>query len=175
VITYSDSYKQELITKHKTSRLWGSNVAVSRMDYVSSHLLKLNAHTVLDYGCGKGAVKEWMSTNLPSYDVYEYDPGIEGKDSPPNPADYIICFDVMEHIEPKYVDNVIEHLRGLMLKGGYIYICLLPAHELLPNGSNAHLTIKPAEWWLEKFKNAFEVVENVIQTRGHIGLAITRG
>jgi len=173
VITYSEDYKQELVNKHKRD-IWGIGTAIARMDYISHHLSKLDAHTVLDYGCGKGNFKKWMSVNLPLYDVYEYDPGIEGKDKPPSPADYIVCWDVMEHIEPKYVDNVISHLHGLMLKGGYIYICLLPAYELLSDGRNAHLTIKSAGWWLEKFNRVFEKVENVFQTKAHLGLAITR-
>lgn len=170
---YSEPYKQELINTHKSTE-WGVGNAISRMDYITYHLEKVKAHTILDYGCGKGNFKKWMKENLPVYDVYEYDPGIEGKDNLPNPADYIVCWDVMEHIEPKYVDNVIAHLQDLMLKGGYIYICLLPAHKLLSDGRNAHLTIQDAGWWLDKFKKAFTSVENVFQTKGHLGLSITR-
>lgn len=173
MITYSEAYKQELINKHKSTE-WGVGHAISRMDYITNHLIKLDAHTILDYGCGRGSFKTYMSQNLPMYSVSEYDPGIEGKDNPPTPADYVVCWDVMEHIEPKYVDNVIAHLQGLILKGGYIYICLLPAHELLSDGRNAHLTIKDAGWWLDKFNRAFSNVENVFQTKGHLGLSITR-
>ena len=86
----------------------------------------------------------------------------------------IVCWDVMEHVEPKYVDNVIAHLQALMLKGGYIYICLVPAHGFLSDGRNAHLTIQDAGWWLDKFNKVFSNVENVFQTKGHLGLAITR-
>ena len=174
MITYSEGYKQQLIEKHKKDRGWGAGHALSRMGYVSEHLKRVDAHTILDYGCGQGKFKEWMSQNLPSYNVSEYDPGIEGKDSPPNPADYIICWDVMEHIEPQYVDNVIAHLQGLMLKGGYIFICLVPSYGKLPDGRNAHLTVRDAGWWLDKFKKSFSNVENVFQTKGHLGLAITR-
>ena len=173
MITYSEDYKKELVNKHKSSA-WGAGHAVSRMDYIRHHLEKVNAHTVLDYGCGQGTFKKWMNQNLPTYDVSEYDPGIEGKDNPPNPADYIVCWDVMEHVEPKYVDNVIAHLQALMLKGGYIYICLVPAHGFLSDGRNAHLTIQDAGWWLDKFNKAFSYVENVFQTKGHLGLSITR-
>ena len=173
MITYSDSYKKELVNKHKAG-IWGVADAISRMDYITKHLLKLEAHTILDYGCGKGSFKKYMSQNLPNYSVSEYDPGIEGKDIPPKPADYVVCWDVMEHIEPEYVDSVITHMQGLMLKGGYVYICLLPAQSLLCDGRNAHLTVQSSDWWLDKFNKAFNKVENAFQSRGHLGLAITR-
>ena len=33
------------------------------------------------------------------------------------------------------------------------------AHRKLPDGRNAHLTVKPIEWWAEKIKERFNILK----------------
>jgi 2-polyprenyl-3-methyl-5-hydroxy-6-metoxy-1,4-benzoquinol methylase len=98
-----------------------------------------------------------MNANKPQYIVSEYDPGIVGKDALPQPADYIVCCDVMEHIEPELLDNVLQHLQGLMLKGGFFNISTKDAITLLSDGSNAHKLVRDGEWWVDVFKQYFDI------------------
>ena len=56
--------------------------------------------SVLDYGCGQGMLwKELSEKCSVEYIAYqEYDPAIKGKDNRPDPADLVICTNVLEHI-----------------------------------------------------------------------------
>lgn len=113
-----------------------------------------NASSVLDYGAGKGGLK----AALPEVDVREYDPAIPGKDTVPEPADIVVCTDVLEHIEPDCLDNVLRDLARLTLKVGHVVVATQPDHtKLLPDGRNPHLIVQPAGWWREKLRPYFRV------------------
>ena len=75
----------------------------------------------------------------------------------PEPADYIVCCDVMEHIELDLLDNVMLHLKGLMLKGGFFNISTKDAITLLSDGSNAHKIVKDGNWWVDLFSKHFDL------------------
>ena len=107
----------------------------------------MKAEAVLDYGCGKAT----LSNVLPQLNVINYDPCIEQFNTPPEPADVVVCSDVMEHVEPEHVEEVIHDLIRLTKKALFLLISTQPAIKNLPDGRNAHLTIKPAEWWLTQF------------------------
>jgi len=100
--------------------------------------------TVLDYGCGKGR----LSSLIP--DVIEYDPAIEGKDALPEPADTVVCVDVIEHVEPEYLDNVLKHLISLTKQRMLLVIACRPGNKYLPDGRLAHLIVEDEEWWQRK-------------------------
>lgn len=142
----SADYKAQLQAKHKQIK-WGRS-GDSHAPEVSKFALTLGATTVLDYGCGQGRLRP----AVPQLRVFEYDPGIPGKDQLPKPADIVVSTDVLEHIEPENVDNVLRHIFLLAKRGAYLVISLSLARELLPDGRNAHLTVKPAEWWTDKIK-----------------------
>ena len=112
--------------------------------------------SVLDYGCGKGHLGQLLR---PDYDVREYDPCIEGKDGRPEQADYVVCSDVMEHIEPELVETVIAHLREVTRKRLVLIIDSRPAKKHLADGRNAHLIIETPDWWKEKFAPLFRLEE----------------
>lgn len=110
-------------------------------------LANANSFTsILDYGCGKGLLKK----SLQGANIAEYDPCIEGKDSPPASAELVVCTDVLEHIEPDCLDNVLDHLQSLTMKTGFFVIATRPAKKILSDGRNAHLIQQPHEWWLPK-------------------------
>ncbi len=95
-----------------------------------------------------------MSRSSSGWDVREYDPGIIGKDALPKPADLVIATDVLEHIEPELLGNVLEHIRSLARLGVFLNIATSPAREILPDGRNAHLIIRPPAWWREELAKA---------------------
>jgi hypothetical protein len=128
---------------------WGAS-GYSWAPVVRSFAHELDAESILDYGCGRGTLR----MALPGWDVREYDPGIVGKDIMPKPADLVVATDVLEHIEPELLDNVLLHLRGLARKGLFLNIATRAAKEILPDGRNAHLIIQPPQWWKDQLVKA---------------------
>lgn len=110
------------------------------------------ATSILDYGAGAGTLAVTLKATLPStIRVSEYDPAIKGKESLPDFADLVVCTDVLEHIEPECLDNVLAHLRSLARKALFIVVSTKASNKVLSNGKNAHLIIRPARWWKKRF------------------------
>lgn len=125
--------------------------------------------TVLDYGCGKGMLRELL---VYDYDVEEYDPAISGKTEPPSKADVVVCSDVMEHIEPDLLGNVLLHLYALTRKHLILVIATGPSIKTMADGRNAHLIVENGDWWREKLSGLFEF--DVFSSRRRSVLAVCR-
>lgn len=138
----SPEYQEQLRLLH-ASRVWGAG-GHKYADAARQLACAVGAADVLDYGCGAGTLKPALA----DYPVREFDPGIIGKDGLPDPADLVVCSDVLEHIEPHCLDAVLDHLFGLTRKACFAVIATRPAHKTLPNGRNAHLIVRPVKWWL---------------------------
>lgn len=113
----------------------------------------IKAGTILDYGCGK----QTLANKLPHAPIIGYDPCIFGLDEPPAPADMVVCTDVLEHIEPALLDNVLDDLRALTKKVIFLTVATRPAKKTLADGRNAHLIVKPYDWWLPKLIERFRL------------------
>jgi hypothetical protein len=105
------------------------------------------AGSLLDYGCGQGSLAAAVTLKTSTLDCREYDPAIPGKDRPPVFADVVSCTDVLEHIEPEFLDNVLTHIRQLARRAVFLVVSTRPANKELSDGRNAHLIIQPGEWW----------------------------
>lgn len=156
----SSEYKQTLIDTHKaTKKAWGGGHSIDKLPKYEQEMSKLGVKTILDYGCANGRFKVFMTKHKKHFTVSEYDPGIIGKDASPEPADYIVCCDVMEHVEEDYLDSVMKHLKSLMLKGGFFNISTKEAITILSDGTNAHKIVKDGNWWVAIFKKYFDVYD----------------
>lgn len=113
--------------------------------------------TLLDYGSGKGT----LNPLLPGIDVTEFDIAIPGKDDRALlvPHDIVVCTDVLEHIEPEFLQDVFNDLRACTRSVLFVAVHCGPAVKVLADGRNAHLIQRPPRWWLsEFFANSFELV-----------------
>lgn len=142
----SPDYRRQLQEKHSMS-VWGKHGG-SHAPEVETFLRKLGGRSVLDYGCGRAT----LAPAIPGIKVFEYDPGIPGKDGLPKPADLVVCTDVLEHIEPHLLNQVLRHIYLLSARGTYLVIATRPARETLPDGRNAHLIIESPTWWIDKLR-----------------------
>jgi len=117
--------------------------------------------SLLDYGCGKAKFyNQKFTTNKASYPKLKkywniktllYDPCFEKYNKfPKSKSDLTICIDVLEHIPQNDTDWVLEEILSLTNKITFINIACYPAMAILPNGQNAHINIKNAEWWQKK-------------------------
>lgn len=118
---------------------------------IISILNQIEGKTILDYGCGKGTLAKAMGSI-----VTEYDPAIEGK-TEATPRDLVVCTDVLEHIEPALLDNVLEHLALVTVKRLFFNIATCPAKKSLPDGRNAHLLVRPGFWWKDRLNKFFTI------------------
>ena len=112
---------------------------------------------ILDYGCGRALLAQSLG---PAYKVTNYDPCVPEYDIDPQPHPAVFCGDVLEHIEPDLLHNVLGHLRSLVSGVGLFRICVVPSSTTLDDGRNAHLIVQPHEWWRERLVEAgFEITE----------------
>lgn len=152
--------KPELISKemkemNRQLHLTNPTYGTSGKKYVEA-VRKMAAHkdieTVLDYGCGRGYLQKGLG-----FPIYEYDPAIEGKDSDPIPADLVCCTDVLEHVEPDKLKFVLDDLKRVTKQVGFFVIHLGEAVKTYANGKNAHLIVKPSDWWTKQIGKYFKV------------------
>lgn len=115
---------------------------------------KLKLKSILDYGCGK----QTLSAALPELNIIGYDPAIKELSRHPSPAELIVCGDVLEHIEPNHLDQVIDDLYKLTQKLVFIVLSTREAKKTLPDGRNAHLIVRPADWWVNALNPKFEIL-----------------
>lgn len=120
---------------------------------------QVGATEVLDYGAGKGRLGAGLRERLKwPLTIHHYDPAVPEWSTPPPPCAFVACIDVLEHIEPQLLENVLDDLQRVTLRFGLFTVCTAAAMKALPDGRNAHLIQQPAEWWLPKILERFELV-----------------
>ena len=138
----TEDYRKQLVQMHVNKASFGKGG--SRWAPIVKRLSEsLGTAKILDYGCGKGDLNLYFP-----YGIDMYDPGIPKYAEMPRPHDIVVCTDVLEHVEPDHIAGVIEHLAVLTRKALVLNVNCQPAQKHLPDGRNAHLTVKPPEWWL---------------------------
>ena len=113
---------------------------------------------VLDYGAGKGRLGETLREMYENpLTIHHYEPAMPEWSARPQPCRLVACIDVLEHIEPDLLDNVLDDLKRVTAGIGVFTVHTGPATKTLADGRNAHLTQQPASWWLPKFIERFEL------------------
>lgn len=121
-------------------------------------VLELRPRTILDYGCGQSSLADMLRYDA-GVAIYRYDPAIpEHSRLPVTSADLVINTDVMEHIPTEDVDDVLAHISSIS-QNAIFNIATVLAVCVLPNGQNAHCTVRPADWWRRKLERHFSYVE----------------
>ena len=170
----SKDYKEQLENEHK-DQLWGGS-GRSHAKQIIKIAREYNCFDALDYGSSnhKDCLKRHFQRNYPGQLLlYEYDPAVPSKSALPAPAHMVICTDVLEHIEPELLDNVLEHMRDCMLKCGFFVISTIPAFSVLPDGRNAHLIIKSKDWWKNKL-NEYFILRTMTYTQSEVRLKVEK-
>lgn len=132
---------------------------------VDDILSRFSITDLLDYGAGKLRLRDSITVDV-NYTAYE--PSNPEYDSEPEPTEFVTCIDVLEHIEPELLDNVLDDLQRVTLKYGLFTIHTGKAVKTLPDGRNAHLTQQPYTWWQPKIKERFDIVKEVAMDNGYL-------
>ncbi len=157
----SDAYLEEQRILHAAPRGYGGRGS-KWAPFVAELAGKHGIRSVLDYGCGQGSLLRELA-GLTSAELREYDPAIAGKDEPPSePAELVVCTDVLEHIESERISFVMRHLSALSSRLLFSVISLVPTNKTLSDGRQAHILIRSIEWWKYQFdEHGFKLSKTV--------------
>lgn len=118
------------------------------------------AASILDYGSGKGGQylpqridldgRQW--DNVQDYwdvdFVRCYDPCfVPFGELPAEKYDGVISTDVLEHCPEEDLPWILDEMFGFARSFVFLTIACHLARKRLPNGENAHCTIKSSDWW----------------------------
>lgn len=141
----TEAYRAQNAELHQSGRFGGSGF--KHVNAVRDFADSIGAKSILDYGCGRGT----LADALQGRDVRQYDPAIPEFAAMPEPADLVVCSDVLEHVEPECLDAVLAHLVSRARLGLYLSIATrLDGKKTLPDGRNPHLLVWPAIVWRQK-------------------------
>ena len=116
------------------------------LEEINNYIEDMDLRTILDYGSGKGKFHSRISAKVTPYDP-AYEPFSK---EPVEEFDGVICTDVMEHIPEEEVEETLDKIFNFARYFVYFSISTKEAKKILPNGENAHCTVKPKEWWEEE-------------------------
>lgn len=158
---------QKLVALYETmaidgyDRTDGTRVVDAFKDFESRRLrnhLKIGiteyqVKSVLDYGSGGS---DWHANGFDEIgqsakDFYgldvclRYEParGIDERKK----VDCVLCFDVLEHIFIADLEAIVVDIFSHATKLVIINVACYPAAAVLPNGENAHVTVRPPHYW----------------------------
>jgi hypothetical protein len=106
----------------------------------------LDQRVILDFGCGpKGGLLLELGEN-----VIPYDPYCAQYSDPPWDLSFDVVFssDVLEHMTLSQIKKFVNCARLAEPSFIFLVASTRPAEKTLPNGANAHLTVRPPTWWL---------------------------
>ena len=144
----SEEYRKEQERLHQNPKYGTMGAHFGQM--ISQIVDKNEINHLLDYGAGHN--KSLTKTLNPTRDLkYQaYDPGVPELAGDPVPAEMVCAIDILEHIEPENLEDVLDHLEELTEVILFATICTGPAVKTLSDGRNAHLIQQPISWWLPK-------------------------
>ena len=128
---------------------------------VKQMIERTGAKSLLDYGAGKGQsykakdiqIGSVVAPTIQQYwgldEIRCYDPGYEPfSQLPSEQFDGVISTDVLEHITESDLPWILDELFSYANSFVFANIACYPAKKSLPNGQNAHCTVREPEWWM---------------------------
>ena len=154
---------------HKDPKYFNGICLITHLNTVSNIIVEEGAKSVLDYGCGKALLYDdekyknmklnkqgqTLPKSLPKLwqlDYYAlYDPAYPKHSKvPKGKYDAVLCTDVIEHIDEKDTDWILEEIFSYSRKFVLLTIACYKALKTFNNGRNVHVNIKTPEHWKEK-------------------------
>lgn len=160
-VLITDEYRKLNREMHERKKGYGSN-GKKLAPVVLGLIRKYKIRSILDYGSGKGSFKVALKPQV-DIPIYQYEPAFHIDER--MPCDLVVCRDVLEHIEPDCIDNVLEDIRELTLRCFYASISTKPSADILADGTNAHRLQRKPEWWKEKIEGHFKIIEMDTQSK----------
>lgn len=167
----TDEYRKQQEWMHRNPNYGVASVQFAPL--VTQFINQFGVQELLDYGAGKGRLAQHINPDH-SVRIDMYDPAVPEWSAEPEPHEMVVCIDVLEHIEPQCLDEVLDHLMRLVLRLGFFTVHVGPAVKVLPDGRNAHLIQQPPAWWLPKITQRFELLTFQRTPQGFWVLVVNR-
>jgi hypothetical protein len=133
------------------------------------------ASTILDYGCGKGIAYDLSPIDIPGEgrveslldywdvdSVHCFDPCYPPyANLPQGRFGGVICTDVLEHCPEDDLGWIVRELFSFADRFVFANVACYSALAHLPNGENAHLTIRDPQWWEALFATTAKTYPDV--------------
>jgi len=171
--TISDEYRLQLQEMHQPDedgRTWGAT-AVRKIFKITEWIRGADVDlgedfSILDYGSADGKFKKGVERRGAADEQFtgiaeritNYDPAIPEYWDTPEPHDFVMCIDVLEHIEPEYLEKVLEDLHRVTKHRFLFHIAMyFDDTKTLPDGRNPHLIVEDENWWKNRLAPYFDV------------------
>ena len=152
--------KADLQKNKPASQTFAGKMLAEHAPTIKAMIDRTGSKSLLDYGSGKGQSYEQKDIEIggavePSLKAYWglneircYDPGYEPfSELPDQPYDVVISTDVLEHITEPDLPWILDEMFGFARRFVFANIACYPARKNLPNGQNAHCTVRSPDWW----------------------------
>lgn len=143
-----------LLRQQHSKENWGRSKPEKTGNAAIALIERNDIKSVLDYGTGHGTVPTYLREKLPDVDVMGFDAGRAEWSKFPDEVELLMSGDVMEHIEPEFLKNVIDVQKETATRYMYHRIHMLPAHAILADGRNAHLIQENGDWWRKQYEDS---------------------
>ena len=80
----------------------------------------------------------------------------------PEPADLVVCTDVLEHVEPECLENVLDDLKRVTKQALFLAVSTRAANKSTSDGQNTHKIVEDLEFWRPKIRKRFDIVQVVV-------------
>ena len=154
---------------HKDPKYFNGICLITHLNTVTHIMLKEGAKSLLDYGCGKALLyddekyknmklnKKGQTLPKPLQKLWQldyhaiYDPAYPKHSKlPKGKYDAVICTDVIEHVDEKDADWILEEIFSYSRKFVLLTIACYKALKTFKDGRNVHVNVKTPEYWKEK-------------------------
>ena len=161
-VRYQEQYK----LMHQIGKVYHGTCLQNHAESIKKLIDETESQSLLDYGSGKGIQYHTQNIHVNFFNGIMptlYDIGIEEYSKlPEGNFDGVYSTDVMEHIPEEELDEVFKQIYSRANKFVYLAISTIPAPDLLPDGTQSHVTIKPIEWWVDKIKPFANVYTQIV-------------
>lgn len=148
----SESLEQAKLFHELNKNNWIGEALPEHKDIIFENIKNNNVKKILDYGCGKAKFHKFLFKDFSNIEIIKFDPAVEEFSKKPiGFFDLLLCVDVLEHIEENKIQETLLDIFSYS-NNVILTITCYPATQILPNGKNAHYTIKNPEWWNELLK-----------------------
>ena len=153
-----DILREDYTELHKSSSTFlGVSFKIEYINIIKVLVESTKTKTILDFGCGKAEqynkYRFHRKLHIEDKNLHLYDIGLEKYNKlPSHKVDGTISTDVLEHIPEEEIDGVLRMIFKNTKKWVFFSISCGLAVRLLPNGNNAHCTIKEPKWWEDKIR-----------------------